>query len=729
MKLIKIFSLLTICLALTLFNFSFQIETKSSEKCSKFICGDVASGCAVQKEVQTYTINKNSKCADTEYCPYLSSVFDKVTPVAVTCTQKKNSAKVFPGGECSNLEDCIFGTCTDSKCIGKKEGDKCTVEKNSECEIGTFCATVSKEKGEAVCTAQEPTFGCNNDYECPNTHGCSFEMEDTEEIGKCVEYYSLDEGKAAPTNTDFSFCKSGFAADDANKNTICRSVNLKKPDTVTFVECTNDDDCVYEYTEGTVKKTTRFVGTCDCGYNSAGKAHCRPGNLDIPNYDEYIKKVKSLLSETRCHTEERNNCHFTNIHTDFKLTELENLKVDSIRKHLLAGMTDDQKCLKNAIFPNYNPDVVIPKCPKFEIKPEKTGEVVQKCAESNGYLEKDNYKVLISKCPNNGVCDYKNTLFDKTVSSVECNANTKPLSKPGEACKTNEECDAAIIDGTSKKECQNATSCVGVELTKICTSHSDCKVGAFCKTSQAGTKTCTEQIKEATTVCDTSYDCANDRLCLNSKCVVAYSVELGVNISSVETELRDVACKSGYNYNGVCAEKRYTKSEAKKVEKGLIKCQFMELCSYDISYGTATNAPKTRTISEFCTCGVNEKGDGFCPYSIHDHWVNRQTLVNNIHIKALKTNGVHTLNRRRISLKDDALCLNFYSNVAFANADSKFYNAMFASPTCTKADVDPSSTSSITSDSSETSASTSSSTHYVKTMTLFFALFLVVMFA
>ena len=737
MKLIKIFSLLTICITLTLISFSYQTEIKSNEKCSKFVCGDVTSGCAIQKEVQTYTINKTNKCADTDYCPYLSSVFDKTTtPVAVACVAKKNSAKVFPGGQCSRPDDCISGVCTNSRCVGKKEGEECNVDKHYECEIGTFCATVSEGKGKPVCTVQDPTFGCNDGYECPNTHGCSSEMEDSEEVGKCVEYYSLDDGKAAPANKDFSFCKSGFAADDANKNAICRSVKLKKADTVTFLECKNDDDCVYEYTEGTVKKTTSFVGTCDCGYNADGKAYCRPGNLDIPNYDDYIKKVKSLLSETRCHTEERNNCHFTNVHSEFKLTELENLKVDSIRKHLLAGMTDDQKCLKNALFPSYNPEVVIPKCPKFEIKPETQGEVVQKCAESNGYLQKDNYKVQISKCPNSGTCSINDTLFDKNQSSVDCKASTKPLSRPGESCKTNDDCEVAIIDGVTKKECQNATSCLGVELTKTCTAHSDCKVGAYCKADQNGVKTCAEQIKDATTTCATSYDCSNERLCLNTKCVLAYSVELGVNISSIglndpeEAKLRDVACKSGYHYNNVCAERRYSVKDAKKVEKGLIKCQYMELCSYDISYGTAATAPKKRTITEFCTCGVNDKGEGFCPYSIHDHWVNRHKLVNDIHTKALKTTGVHTLNRRRISSKDDALCLSFYSDVAYANADTKFYNAMFNGPTCSKADVDPSSTSTTdTTDSGDSSETSSSSSYYFKSMTLFFALFVIVMLA
>lgn len=691
--LFKFMKVLKICLLIICLSLSLQNEQLSNELCSKIVCSDsLTTGCAQQSAVQTFSINKTS-CAADKYCPYLSA---KITNPATTvqCKDRVVNSRVFPGGECQSDANCIYGTCTNSRCVGKAEGESCDLEKNFQCEIGTFCAT--NEEGKGVCKLQSPTYECKDDFECPNTHGCSYNGEGSTKTGDCLEYYSLESGTPAPSNNHYSFCKSGFAAEDKDKNMICRSVNLKKPEGTDFLECLSDEDCVYQYetvdaNKAKVTKETSFVGTCDCGFNKDGKRFCRPGDLDNPVYKDYISKLKSTLSETRCHTEERDDCHFSKVHTQFKFTELEVLNVDYIRNHLFAGNGEDQKCVKATVFPNYNPDLVMPRCPKFEIKAAAEGEVVDKCAESNGYLEKDNYKVTIKKCPNNGICKISNSLFDKDASSVSCN-NSKQKSLPGEACNTsNDECETVRIDGVDKNECKDK-KCVGVEATKTCTSDNDCVVGNYCKTDATSAKTCAPQITDQTTTCTNSYQCANDRLCLNSKCIAAYSVALGVKISSIESELRDVACSSGYNYNGVCAERRYAEKVKASVEKGLIKCSYMDLCYYDISFGTEKTSPEKRTVTEFCSCGVNEKGDSFCPYSIHDHYKNRQKTINDINIKALKSAGVHTKNRRRISSKDDALCLDFYSNVAFHNGDAKFYNTLFDSPTCQKADTDPSDT-------------------------------------
>jgi len=83
-------------------------------------------------------------------------------------------------------------------------------------------------------------------------------------------------------------------------------------------------------------------------------------------------------------------------------------------------------------------------------------------------------------------------------------------------------------------------------------------------------KVCTKQLPKDGEKCLNSLQCQNNQLCHvpTQKCIDYFSLEDGEKVTDLGD--REFACKSWYEFDGVCWKLKY--ADTKKVEKWLVKC-------------------------------------------------------------------------------------------------------------------------------------------------------------
>lgn len=175
--------------------------------------------------------------------------------------------------------------------------EACSV--NLECDPGLRCA-------EGICSLLLPmgTLGCNTDFDCVSNCGC-IPDDAGSAAKKCVAYFTQKDGMEVDdcrNNDGVSLmCQSGFCTEseiDAPRGTCGPPpANINHPG----LSCTEDSFC--DATDG----TTRYNGTCSCGYNRAGLAYCEQF-LGSPTGQQYFGDVLSLVhsgSLNACNTERR----------------------------------------------------------------------------------------------------------------------------------------------------------------------------------------------------------------------------------------------------------------------------------------------------------------------------------------------------------------------------------------------------------------------------------------
>ena len=158
--------------------------------------------------------------------------------------------------------------CLAGKCSGKDTGDSCT--KSCECKPGLFCS------GERKCAQMGEA--CQHDDRCPRDALCL--------AGKCVKYFSLEDGAAVPRNDERAelLCKSGFAS-PADRKCAPAPVSANREG-----KCASDRDC------GT--STAEYFGHCQCVLGKEGEKKCAPVRGDGEGLQE-AQKFKAYIEATR----------------------------------------------------------------------------------------------------------------------------------------------------------------------------------------------------------------------------------------------------------------------------------------------------------------------------------------------------------------------------------------------------------------------------------------------
>ena len=238
-------------------------------KCNDDPSSDICSSSTTTEEGTV--VNTIKKCPDKQKCVY-NSQNEKGT-----CEDDTN--KLTPGFYCDNITQCLSGECTNSTCIGKKEGDQCSIDE--DCHIGLFC-NVDK------CSPLVDVGGdCERDVHCKSNAFCHHK--------KCTEYFTLEDGEQA---SDASQCKS-FLLAEKNGIYVCASRTKLSSE----VECAADQStCSYSYSYGGESKT-KLELECECTLTSPDVRVC-PLATDSDEYKEGIKAMKKHYSEysPRMHT-------------------------------------------------------------------------------------------------------------------------------------------------------------------------------------------------------------------------------------------------------------------------------------------------------------------------------------------------------------------------------------------------------------------------------------------
>lgn len=672
----------------------FATFTNCSETCSKYACGTLDAGVCAKKIVKAdQTDFTFQTCTDEtkNFCFFTSLQ----TGETATCEKDTTTLPQYPGGKCDTAADCAGNISCEAKvCVGIKDGQSCT--QHEQCNVGSAC--INKKCNPQLAVGAT----CADSFECKNNLAC-----DPKTL-KCVELFSLEDGASVNevsdlTNVFASFCKSGKSVE--NK---CRTLTLKNPTTA----CSEDTDCVYEYSEETAingvflnadysatsKTISSLTDVCECGYNPTGAKYCKQSSGNVSDkYSSYITSLTNSLTKFECHTKERFNCRAVVADTASNVT-LKTNKVHALDSHYLLG---SDSCTESVVYPFVKEEPATKTCPVFSCDTIEK----DKCAFATGKLSKGR-KIKINKCTDKvkSICRYSPEDFiideDYTASCVEI--GKAALSYPGETCVKKEDClKVTTYDAEGKavetQSCDNGV-CKGANIGDQCLENESCVAGSYCNETDPVKKVCAAQLKEGT--CNSSYECLNDYICYNEKCVKAFSIKIGEEIDTLD--IIENACESGYSDNGKCVGMIYSKDFTPD-SKGLVKCDFGSKCKYDI-YEDSTTKKVTKTIDDVdCVCGYNKDGQGYCPYSYNDK--STETLrKEQLSVKLDNLdNKHHTLNRElaKTGAKQSVLCANYKVNPQYVNA-VECAEEVFGLGECES--QDPSSSS-----SSSSSKSTSSS--------------------
>lgn len=228
----------------------------------------------------------------------------------------------WPGEQCNEEMPCAYGTCEDSICRGKKEGESCKV--HDECDPKLRC-----HGHKCVKQLNQYASGCTDDYDCTNDAGC--------DGGICRAYLSTEEASRV------NVCNGNFSM--ICESTMCYSnfcLGFIKNDREITASCTSNSDCSSSYYSQDIFPI-QFYTNCKCGYNPKATAYCDMFPGDSYKY-EYLNKLKgfySLGSNSYCNTVRRNSDSCIRSHLEEEsYLELMYLKYRS-ELHPLIHKSDD----------------------------------------------------------------------------------------------------------------------------------------------------------------------------------------------------------------------------------------------------------------------------------------------------------------------------------------------------------------------------------------------------
>ena len=188
--------------------------------------------------------------------------------------------QAYVGQYCNVTVACTYGTCSNSKCVGKEQGGTCT--SHNDCDVGLRCAGTT-----CIPVLRVGTTGCVKDEECELKAGCNHLMGSQK--GVCEAYFSLEEGAIATdcASNRSRLCKSGMCRTVEgllSKQSYCISapvLNGTLP-----LACTAHVNCTG------VSRPWEYSGTCSCGYNPSGTAYCSL----FPGDQPYVLALTTLAS-------------------------------------------------------------------------------------------------------------------------------------------------------------------------------------------------------------------------------------------------------------------------------------------------------------------------------------------------------------------------------------------------------------------------------------------------
>lgn len=263
--------------------------------CPSFNCGDLTdrNNCVLKaKSTNNYTISfLVNECLDSDnICPFAASTNGTETK----CIPRRLDKMAFPGQSCDNKNRLCFPefTCSNKNiCKGSSNWEPCF--NADECNVGWTCRAneTSPLPNNKICQPQLNLGDkCKSDLDCLNYMGC-YE-------GKCIEYFSLDNGEKARSSEEnyFSFCKSGEEIDGmCSESTLLDQSKLQKG------ECTKENTCIYKLHNS----STIFIPSkCQCSFSKRGKKFCEIGSSHSDK-KSYFKTLKRSLMSGACHTVER----------------------------------------------------------------------------------------------------------------------------------------------------------------------------------------------------------------------------------------------------------------------------------------------------------------------------------------------------------------------------------------------------------------------------------------
>ena len=567
-----------------------------------------------------------SECAQSEKC--VKGKCEKYT--------KNEKLPSYPGGSCISNNDCLFNNeCVNGKCSGSKLGEKCQSTEN--CLFGLYCS-------ENYCIYPK-----TENTRCSKTEQCVFPLICYE--GVCKEIFSLENGIKINEENRF-LCKSGHVY-----NGECNS--FKK--ITTYCGFGENNKCLYSNANGEIFELDNM---CQCDYDinkiNRNDYKCLEGDID----NEVYSQLEKILKKSMFNEDYTNYCNLVENRFGYcreilknsweariEQYNLEKYLIEEKYNSLLPQDSNSKNTILNTFFSfDYTMEKQnIIQCPKFEYSHNKFSKNEENnlvCAklENPFYENGKNISILINgkQCPENHICQYD---FNKISINQNYNFKCEPIYNiennnqisnkyPGESCTKNDLCLKGNFNDAG--ECVKG-NCTGHNLNQKCISNTDCIVGLFCDTEK---KICINQ-KKVNDDCKSSFECLNNLICVNNKCVEYYSMEIGESINEVKEEInKNKLCKTGvYNEKTNKCDNfiSYYNIPNEKISNGFVKCDINNECLYSSDNGKTIYNKK-------CECGYNSEGNSFCPLS-HDYnnkeWEELFKLR-----KYIYRNDCHTENRK-----------------------------------------------------------------------------------
>jgi len=585
-----------------------------SQKCKKYICGDLPDNLCLNVNNSTSPDTITGKlCKDnSQLCPS----FLLESEGKASCQQNtRTTPKQYPGGQCNNDSDCIFGQCINTICLGVSDGEICDKQ---NCYYNRACYSSTANSTKTCNQLRKANDPCSEEYECPFNYGC-FQ-------GFCRSYFSFyDDADVSSKNKNnfYSFCKSGF-----DLNGICTTMlSLDENNKVTdnFVKCSPDNKCNYMLGNGTIISKTDYCN--DCGKSKDGFVYCPVFGGKL--YTRYVDYINSTFNNqtyySNCNTIERKgicNFHLKNINETKE--RIETISTYEARMRFSQEFANAEDCIIQIFNTNFNPKIDNPvgpvpvdekKCPVFQCDSnDNTKDKICTKANLDLVMKRLNISLFTKSCSwGKEICDFKKS-YDSADNSkcIEKPNISKGKMFPGEPCNDDDDCYAVEKTGVIGF-CANKTKlCLGKAQGEACGSTEQCLKGLYCKKGDLKS-TCETQLGKDAKNCTSSYDCANNLACVNSTCRDAfYSLDLGDSTTDYDSIISPkYFCKTRITLNGTdgvvrCATMNHTDTKD-TTEEDLVRCNFDQKCNYTISDNV-----NHKSFQLDCECGYNKNGQGYC---------------------------------------------------------------------------------------------------------------------
>ena len=570
-------------------------------------------------------ISIEDKISYFQKCKDLNEICETISLDPTTnsyCSNKKNYPRFYPGEPCKYNSDCITNSCIDNKCKGKKLNEECNFA--YECYYGYTCKSKENKNtiNENINTCQLPSKEneyCSLDTDCDLNYGCY--------NNKCVPYYSLSNGVAIDkyfNNSSLNLCKSGFIDID-NK---CKSFTLINEENI----CDDiNNSCIYSINDGFKEIEISLPENCLCGYNKNGNKYCKIGSSNY-NYTIFINYVIGYRkNNNNCHLHERSlNPCIKDIINDSDENIIKKVKIFYYYKYWAMYnnlLFNGETCAIENEIPEYDPNALkyMNKCAKYKCNNNLDNNL---CIKTT-FESQLNITVDLKKCNNNKKCDINgdpNYLFYQEKNyEASCEKYINSLRYPGEECLYTSQCVSESICVEGK--------CSGISKGKNCNYNYQCLAGLYCDNKE---KICKEQKNEKDN-CGNSYECKNNLLCFDGKCLDKLFELNELEKPPENEENREKYCKYGIlDKNGeFCGKIIDIKNNDNNNEDGEYKeCERETKCSYLLN---------SEEYHIECPCGYNSEGVGYCP-QFHDHFENDWDKYFK-YLKKQYSNNCHTLNR------------------------------------------------------------------------------------